>query len=227
MLRQRSPRRPDLCIASVPALRSVLDIPGHPHVPHSRVRRVPQSQMLFPSKRRPSRKTAHAFEWCSALTLAAHLFPALCAPPTKDPESESRGFSRGETAALSVLKSRVTFSCDQIFAPLELIAENGLPVPRRSTRAMLGRWTGRALAAGVRSAGRGVSGWPDPNDLVPRDIAAAGVECTEGDRPVQPSCPLLLVCSLDRPKLESGGLRAISGSSEVPVLPNIHLCTGM
>jgi len=92
---------------------------------------------------------------------------------------------------------------------------------------MLGRWTGRALAAGVRSAGRGVSGWPDPNDPVPRDIAAAGVECTEGGRPVQPSCPLLLVCSLDRPKLESGGLRAISGSSEVLVLPNIHLCTDM
>lgn len=107
LLRQRSPRRPDLCIASVPALRSVLDIPGHPHVPHSRVRRVPQSQMLFPSKRRPSRKTAHAFEWCSALTLAAHLFPALCAPPTKAPESESRGFSRGETAALRKVSSQI------------------------------------------------------------------------------------------------------------------------
>jgi hypothetical protein len=135
LLRQRSPRRPDLCIASVPALRSVLDIPGHPHVPHSRVRRVPQSQMLFPSKRRPSRKTAHAFEWCSALTLAAHLFPALCAPPTKaqSPRAEVFPEVKLPPSEKSVLKSRVTFSYDQIFAPLELIAENGLPVPRRST----------------------------------------------------------------------------------------------
>lgn len=108
LLRQRPPRRPDLGIASISAVwRCVLAVPGHPHVPHSRVWGIPQSQVLFPRKRRPSREAAHALEGCTALTLAAH--------PSSHHNRHTNPLCTPETVVSSQIDMR--FSCDQKLRP--------------------------------------------------------------------------------------------------------------